>query len=122
MSQKNVLLGLSEKRVYDKVELPEPIGTVHMRTLTAGESIEVANFRFDNDGKPVPGRERFVGAKRLSLAIVDGESKNLMFGEEDLEAIAGWPEAIIEPLQAKYWEMSRAEYAETFLKNVAPAA
>jgi hypothetical protein len=121
MSQKSLMLGLSGKRVYEPVELPQPIGAVLMRTLTAAESIEVANYRFDDSGKPVPGREKYVSAKRLSLAIVDSE-RNLMFGEEDLEAMSEWPESLSDRLLAQFWKMNQAEYVGSYLKNVTPAA
>jgi len=121
MSQKSQLLALSGKRSYESVTLPEPLGTVLMRTLTAAESIAIANYRFDEVGKPVPGREKYQSAKRLSMAIVD-DQKNPMFDEEDLEAISQWPEAVSDMLVEQFWKMNRAEYVSAYLKNVTPAA
>lgn len=121
MSQKNALLALAGKRVYDTVDCPEPIGKVLMRTLTTAESITCANYQFDDSGKPVPGREKYTTAKRLSYAIVDAD-KNPMFDEENIEEMANWPETLTNALSRKYWEMASADYVEAFLKNVAPAA
>lgn len=121
MSQKSSLLALAGKRAYDVVECPEPIGKITMRTLTAWETISITNYRFDANGRPVEGRERYLGAKRLSLAIVD-ENRNPMFGEEDLEALSELPESISDMLLKKFWEMNQAEYAGEFLKNVGSAA
>ncbi len=121
MSQKSQMLAVSGKRVYDKVTFPEPIGDVLMRTLSAGESITCANFANDDNGNPVPGRERFKTAKRLSLVIVDTD-RNPMFDEADLESMVEWPEPFTNALIKKYWEMASADYVETFLKNVVPAA
>lgn len=123
MSQKSSMLALAGKRAYDFVEFPEPIGRVHMRTLSSGESITCANFQYDDNGKPVPGREKYTNAKRLSFAIVNSDTdRNPMYDESDLEAMSEWPETFKNALLKKYWEMANADYVPTFLKNVTPAA
>ncbi len=122
MSLKSKLLGLSGKRSYETVTLPDSLGVVTLRTLTVAESIELSNYRFDDKGNQVPGRERYFAAKQLASTIVDAESKNPLFGEEDLEAMAEWPECVTNALLEKYYQMKNANYVGAYAKNVEPAA
>jgi hypothetical protein len=121
MSIKSTLLGLSGKRSFETISFPPPIGDIEMRTITAAESTEIANFRFDDQGRPIAGREQYLTAKRLSMSIVDPENKNLVFGEEDLEALSTLPETVSDKLLETFWKMNRAEYVEIFAKNALTA-
>lgn len=121
MANKAQLLALAGKRVYETVPLPEPYGPLRLRTLTAAESIAVTNYLYDDKGQLVPGREEYAGAKRLTLAIVD-DAGNPLFGEEDVAAISTWADAIVDLLMRTLRKMGSAEYVETYLKNLSPAA
>lgn len=122
MSAKQALLNLCGKRVFEEVVFPDPIGTVLMRSLMASEAAQIASYQYDpKTGQPVPGREKYVFAKRLSMTIVDADH-NLMFGEEDLDALIALPEAISDTFLEAYRRMNRMEYAADLVKNLRPAS
>lgn len=93
-------------RQYETVYVEELGGSVTIRALKTSERSKFESSLLNKKGERDPDKTAQVRERLIVATVVEPETKELMFGKRDIEAIGGLPARAIEVIFDKARELA----------------